>query len=295
MTLLQPTLALLLDVDGPLASPVTRRVSPDIITSLIELVRQGIPVVFNTGRSDDFIAEQLMAPMLAAGLPEGSTVHAICEKGAVWFSFTPDGPGPIHVDKELAMPKAYGDDIRDLVARSYADYMFFDETKRAMVSVEQHVEVESSVYLAQQAKFDADALALLAVHDLGATRLEHRAPGSAGSIDYRVDPSIISTDIESVRLGKDLGASRAVELLAAQGIVPQAWRTVGDSRTDYAMADWLHHQDHLVKHVDVRPAEGVPAKPYPVKTAADLQLGDEVVNDFAGAAFLQFWLDGLAR
>ncbi|SEE98038.1 Hydroxymethylpyrimidine pyrophosphatase [Arthrobacter alpinus] len=295
MTLLHPPLALLLDVDGPLASPVTRRVSPGIITSLIELVRQGIPVVFNTGRSDDFIAEQLMTPMLAAGLPQGSTVHAICEKGAVWFSFTPDGPGPIHVDNALAMPKAYGDDIRDLVTRSYADFMFFDETKRAMVSVEQHVEVESDAYLAQQAKFDADALALLAKHDLGATRLEHRAPGSAGSIDYRVDPSIISTDIESVRLGKDLGASRAVELLAAQGIVPQAWRTVGDSRTDYAMADWLHHQDHVVKHVDVRPAEGVPSKPYPVKTAADLQLGDDVVNDFAGAAFLQFWLDGLAR
>lgn len=295
MTLLQPPLALLLDVDGPLASPVTRRVSPDIIANLIELVRRGIPVVFNTGRSDAFIAEQLMAPMLEAGLPDGAVVHAICEKGAVWFSFTQDGPGTIHVDRELAMPAAYGDDVRTLVARSYAGHMFFDETKRAMVSVEQHVEVDSASYLAEQAKFDADALALLAAHDLGAVRLEHRAPGSAGTVDYRVDPSIISTDIESVRLGKDLGASRAVELLAAQGIVPQAWRTVGDSRTDYAMADWLHHHDHVVKHVDVRPAEGVPAKPYPVKTAADLQLGDDVVNDFAGAAFLQFWLDGLAK
>jgi hydroxymethylpyrimidine pyrophosphatase-like HAD family hydrolase len=295
MTLSQPPLALLLDVDGPLASPVTRRVSPGIITSLIELVRQGIPVVFNTGRSDAFITEQLMEPMLAAGLPAGSVVHAICEKGAVWFSFTPDGPGPIHVDKSLIMPAAYGNAIRDLVASSYSEHMFFDETKRAMVSVEQHVEVESSAYLEEQAKFDADALALLATHDLGAVRLDHRAPASAGTIDYRVDPSIISTDIESVRLGKDLGASRAVELLAAQGIVPQAWRTLGDSRTDYAMADWLHHQDHAVKHVDVRPADGVPVKPYPVKTASDLALGDEVVNDFAGAAFLQFWLDGLAR
>ena len=33
-------------------------------------------------------------------------------------------------------------------------------------------------------------------------------------------------------------------LLAAQGVTPQAWRTVGDSRTDSAMADWLHHNDH---------------------------------------------------
>lgn len=295
MTIAHPPLALLLDVDGPLASPVTRRVSPGIISNLIELVRLGIPVVFNTGRSDAFIAEQLMVPMLQAGLPEGSIVHAICEKGAVWFSFTPEGPGTVHVDKSLAMPAGFGEDIRSLVADSYAEHMFFDETKRAMVSVEQHIEVESSVYLGEQEKFDADALTLLAIHDLGAVRLEHRAPGSAGRIDYRVDPSIISTDIESVRLGKDLGASRAVELLAAQGIVPEAWRTVGDSRTDYAMADWLFHQGHAVKHIDVRPAEGVPEKPYPVKTAADLELGDDVVNDFAGAAFLQFWLDGLAK
>ncbi len=295
MTTLQPPLALLLDVDGPLASPVTRRVSPQIIASLLELIDRGIPVVFNTGRSDAFIAEQLMTPMLEAGLPAESVVHAVCEKGAVWFSFTPDGPSRIHVDKSLAMPTAFGDDIRDLVSRSYADHMFFDETKRAMVSVEQHIEVESRSYLAEQAKFDADALVLLGEHDLGAVRLEHRAPAASGRVDYRVDPSIISTDIESVRLGKDLGASRAVELLAAQGILPQAWRTVGDSRTDYAMADWLHHQDHVVKHVDVRPAEGVPEKPYPVKTAADLELGDEIVNDFAGAAFLQFWLDGLSK
>ncbi len=294
MTLTQPPLALLLDVDGPLASPVTRRVPEDIISTLIGLVNRGIPVIFNTGRSDAFITDQLMGPMLDAGLPAGSVVHAICEKGAVWFSFTADGPGPIHVDRELAMPAAFGDDIRALVARSYDGHMFFDETKRAMVSVEQHVEVESASYLLEQAKFDADALALLAAHDLGATRLEHRAPASAGTVDYRVDPSIISTDIESVRLGKDLGASRAVELLAAQGIVPQAWRTVGDSRTDYAMADWLHHHDHAVEHVDVRPAEGFPAKPYPVRTAADLGLGGDVINDFAGGAFLKSWLDALA-
>ncbi|POH74349.1 hypothetical protein [Arthrobacter glacialis] len=295
MTLLQPPLALLLDVDGPLASPVTRQVTPGIIADLIDLVRRNIPVVFNTGRSDAFITEQLMRPMLEAGLPDGSVVHAICEKGAVWFSFTPSGPGPIHVDRELAMPTAFGDDIRELVARSYADHMFFDETKRAMVSVEQHIEVESGSYLAEQVKFDDDALALLATHDLGATRLEHRAPASSGSVDYRVDPSIISTDIESVRLGKDLGASRAVELLAVQGIVPQSWRTVGDSRTDYAMADWLHHHDHHVIHVDVRPADGVPSKPYTIQTAADLNLGEGVVNDFSGAAFLQHWLDELAR
>jgi hydroxymethylpyrimidine pyrophosphatase-like HAD family hydrolase len=288
-----PALALLLDVDGPVASPVTRDVKPEIIADLVALANAGIPVIFNTGRSDAFIREQVMAPMIAAGMPGETLIHAICEKGAVWFSYTAAGPGPIHVDHELAVPAAYGDDIRRMVAEDYASHMFFDETKRAMVSVEQHIEVPNSEYLAEQKLFDAEALELMERHGFGVVRLEHHAPNSDDEIDYRVDPTIISTDIESVRLGKDLGASRAVELLAAQGITPQAWRTVGDSRTDYAMADWLHHNDHAVKHVDVRPADGVPAKPYDVLTAADLGLPETVIHDDAGAAFLAGWRQAL--
>lgn len=285
-----PPLALLLDVDGPVASPVTRDVQPGIIADLLALAAAGIPVVFNTGRSDAFIREQVMEPMIAAGMPAGIIIHAICEKGAVWFSFTAAGPGPVHVDNELAVPRTFSDDVRRLVAEDYAAHMFFDETKRAMVSVEQHIAVANSDYRAEQELFDADAMDLMVRHGLGVVRLDHHAPDSDDQINFRVDPTIISTDIESVRLGKDLGASRAVELLAAQGITPQAWRTVGDSRTDYAMADWLHHNDHEVKHVDVRPADGVPVKPYGILTAVDLGLAAEVIHDDAGAAFLRHWL-----
>jgi hypothetical protein len=235
-----------------------------------------------------------MDPMIAAGMPAGLVIHAICEKGAVWFSYTASGAGPVHVDHDLAVPRAFGDDIRRLVAEDYATHMFFDETKRAMVSVEQHVAVANADYREEQALFDADAMDLMARHGLGVVRLDRHAPNSDDQIDYRVDPTIISTDIESVRLGKDLGASRAVELLAAQGITPLAWRTVGDSRTDYAMADWLHHHEHPVQHVDVRPADGVPVKPYGILTAADLGLGADVIHEDAGAAFLRHWREELA-
>ena len=289
-----PALALLLDVDGPVASPISRRVKPAIIADLVALAAAGIPVIFNTGRSDAFIREQVMEPMIAAGIPSGTVIHAVCEKGAVWFSYTAAGPGPVHVDHELAVPKAYGDDVRRMVAEDYSTHMFFDETKRAMVSVEQHLDVASEDYLAEQKLFDADALDLMGRHGLSAAILDHHSPAADDPGDYRLDPTIISTDIESVRLGKDLGASRAVELLAAQGITPVAWITVGDSRTDYAMADWLHYNDHSVRHVDVRPADGVPAKPYDVLTAADLGLGADIIHDDAGEAFLRSWREALA-
>lgn len=288
-----PAYALLLDVDGPIASPVSRTVRPEIISLLLELGSTGIPVVFNTGRSDAFIARQVMDPMMAAGMPDGLTVHAICEKGATWFSFTSAGAGPVHVDRELAVPGDFADEIRRLVANGYAEYMFFDETKRAMVSVEQRVEVSNVSYRAVQEHFDADAMSTMSRRGLGAVRLDHHVPGNDDSVDYRIDPTIISTDIESVRLGKDLGASRACELLRKDGIVPESWFTMGDSRTDYAMADWLHYNDHEVKHVDVRPEDGVPEKPYEILTAGYLGFGPEVIHDDAGLAFLREWRDAL--
>lgn len=271
-------IGLLLDVDGPVASPLTRTVRSGIIADLIELARAGWPIVFNTGRSDSFIREQVMIPMLETGIPDGVTFHAICEKGAVWFSFDADGAGELNVDQDLALPDRFGAAVRELVEEKFAGHMFFDETKHAMVSVEQRTDVDNQAYLAEQDEFDAATLRLMEQFNMGVCRLAHHAPDSDDNIDYRIDPTIISTDIESVLLGKDLGAQRALRLLGAS--VPRRWRTVGDSRTDYAMADYLHQHGFDVAHVDVRPADGVPEKPYAVLTEGDL------TNDDAGAAFL---------
>ncbi|OUM43539.1 hypothetical protein B8W73_05850 [Arthrobacter agilis] len=276
----KPVQGLLLDVDGPVASPVTRTVPAGIIADLLTLAAAGWPVVFNTGRSDSFIREQVMRPMLATGIPAGITFHAVCEKGATWFSFTADGAGQVFVDRELALPRSFADDVRDLVEEKYSDLMFFDETKLSMVSVEQSLDAANADYLVAQRSFDDDALDILHSHDMGARRLDREEPDSNGDIAYRVDPTIISTDIESVRVGKDLGAERALTLVAPLLDIPRTWHTVGDSRTDYAMADYLHGQGFDVAHVDVRPADGVPAKPYEILTEGSL------IHEEAGAAFL---------
>ncbi|OII33915.1 hypothetical protein BIU98_05560 [Curtobacterium sp. MMLR14_010] len=283
-----PRLGLLLDVDGPIASPVSRTIAiPSIIEDLIALAAEGIPVVFNTGRSDAFIREQVVGPLLAGGLAPGGRVHAVCEKGAVWCSIGPqyeDGMGDVTVAEDLALPRDYADEMRELVRDEYADLVFFDETKRAMVSIEQRVEVPNATYLARQPEFDAKAMAALVRRGLGVRRLDDVRPDASGAVQWRIDPTIISTDVESDRSGKDMGAERSLELLAEDGELPLTWRTMGDSRSDYAMADWLHANGHDVAHVDVRPSDGVPATPYPVLTAPD-----GVIHDDAGARFLADW------
>ena len=281
-----PLLGLLLDVDGPIASPVSRSVAiPSIPRDLVELANGGIPIVFNTGRSDAFIRAEVVPQLIAAGLDSSARVWAICEKGAVVARITPDGLGDVEVDSDLAVPTAYADAIRELVATTYDDVVFYDETKRAMVSVEQRIDVSAEQFSARRDAFDADAARLLEEQLLGYEWGSVVVTDAAGAVPFRIDPTIISTDIESVRLGKDLGASKFLRLLQADGgPLPQAWRTLGDSRTDYAMADWLHEQGHQVVHVDVRPADGVPETPYPVRHHATL------VHDDAGALYLAAWV-----
>ncbi len=264
-----PALGLLLDVDGPIASPVTRTVAIDSIAhDLVALANAGNPVIFNTGRSDAFIRDVVLDVMVAAGLEPGAPVHAICEKGATWFSIVDGVAGATQVDPELQVPADLGAFVRDLVEQRFSDTMFWDDTKLTMISVEQRVEVPSETYHRAQAEFNA----------IVAERMREQGLDSR----LRLDPSIISTDVEDARVGKDMGARRAIELLQSFG-VPKVWRTAGDSRSDYAMADWLHEAGYEVEHLDVRPADGVPETPYAVR------MHDSLIHDDAAAVFLTEW------
>ena len=67
-------------------------------------------------------------------------------------------------------------------------------------------------------------------------------------------------DMESERAGKALGARRALDLLRGDGPLPRSWHTVGDSRSDYAMADTAAQP--------AKPSRAAPA-PAPVTALGD--------------------------
>ena len=281
-------LGLLLDVDGPIASPDTRTIAtPSIITDLITLAGANVPIGFITGRSAQFISEQVVTPLVTAGLPREMRMYGVCEKGAVWFPITDTGMGEVVVDASVALPAPVVSRIRELVATDYADTMFFDETKLAMISVEQRTDVDRAAYHVAQASFEDAAYAILIEHGLGVRFGNRVSPDVEGAVPFRIDTTIISTDIESVDLDKDHAAQRALAFFAAGGPLPRLWRSVGDSRSDYLMADHLHAAGYDVAHVDVRPADGILERPYPVIVEGDL------IHDEAGAAFLDHWVKKL--
>jgi hypothetical protein len=287
-----PPLGLLLDVDGPIASPVSRTVAiPSILDDLVTLTAAGVPIAFITGRSDEFIAENVIAPLLEHGLGEAlarpvARMIGIFEKGAVSARVDAQGLRDIHVDSYFALPHEFTAAVRELVA-DYSHSMFFDETKRAMVSVEQNTDVPAEVYLEERQRFDEEVFEIARHHGVGLRWGDREIPDAAGLVPFRIDQTIISTDIESVALDKDRGAEQALAYFSSLGPLPAMWRSVGDSRGDYLMADHVHAAGLEVAHVDVRPSDGVLERPYPVIIEGDL------VHDEAGAAFLRYWVEKL--
>ncbi|HMM81662.1 MAG TPA: hypothetical protein PJ998_00660 [Terrimesophilobacter sp.] len=285
-----PPLGLLLDVDGPISSPVERRIAiRSIIEDLVTLASRGVPIAFITGRSDTFMRNEVVAPLLNAGLPDGVRMFGVSEKGGVWFPITGNGMGDIAIDRELALPDDYTAEFRDIAEIRFGEEMFFDDTKHAMISLEQNTQTSAADFRIAQEQANQAAFDLLVEFGLGARYAGQEFPDAEGLINFRVDPTIISTDVESVLLDKDRGAARALDYFRQSGDLPTLWRTVGDSRSDYLMADYLHDEGFDVAHVDVRPSDGILERPYRVVTEGNL------IHDEAGAAFLRHWVRTLGE
>jgi hydroxymethylpyrimidine pyrophosphatase-like HAD family hydrolase len=276
----QPPFALLADIDGPISNPDAKSiVNPRILPALVDLLKVGVPVVFNTGRSSDFVEQNVFVPLRKHQPTNLHLVHGVCEKGAVWLSLEDDGTQWHFVDEEISVPSELHEPVRKLVEERFAETMFFDDTKETMISVERRPDVDHSTYHDAQPAFLADLEAIC--RNAGHAVTKPGPDARNGKARLVIDASIISVDLESVMVGKDLGASRAFALLHDSR--PQQWRTIGDSSIDYDMADWLHTRGEAVTHVDVGPKREKKARPYEVLIAND------GIHDEAGGAYVE-WL-----
>lgn len=259
---------LLLDIDGPIASPIDRRiVIGSIVDDLLTLAAAGIPIAFITGRSDAFMRERVVARLVAGGLDADAHIFGVFEKGGCWAPVTPLGLGELEIDTAVAVPGALSAAVERLAREHYADSMFVDDDKHVMISLEQRQDVTHEAFREAQPRCIAEIERIMTELVVG--------PG------FRIDPTIISIDVESVLLDKDLGAARALDWFAARGVTAERWWSVGDSRSDYLMADAVHARGIPVAHVDVRPGDGMLDRPYDIVVEGDL------VHDAAGAVFLQ--------
>lgn len=218
---------LIFDVDGVLTDPQTKEVTdPTVLNLLAERLTKDEPIILNTGRAVDFILEKIIPPLAnTAGKDKLKNVLIVAEKGGVVLQYNNEGEGEIFEDASYAVPPAVHKRVKDLVIDKYASIMFYDATKRTMLSVEMNDNGDLEKFAAAQKDLIEDFKT-----ELETAHLQK---------DFVIDPTVIATDIQHRDVGKALGVRKALWWLGEKNIAPQEFLTFGDSTSDLPMAEEL--------------------------------------------------------
>ncbi len=228
--------AWLFDVDGVITNPILKKANPQIILKLIEILEKGEIIGLNTGRSLDFVIEEALKP-LEQVLPNKNllqSLYFVGEKGGTWGDYK-NGEIEHRIDETISVPNKLIERIRNLITNKYSDTMFYDETKRTMISTEFKKGADIDKFHEEQKRLVEEMKIIVA--ELGLNQLV-------------VEPSIIATDIQNSHVGKDLGVQRFLEMIKGKQ-EPQEFETFGDSPGDLEMYKYLIRNGHKARFIYV--------------------------------------------
>ncbi len=228
--------AWLFDVDGVITNPEFKKANPQIIKKLSEILERGEILGFNTGRALEFVIEEVLKPLESTLINKDLlyNVFFVGEKGGTWGDYK-NGKIENIVDPQISIPDELTQKIRDLISFKYSDTMFFDETKRTMISTEFIKGKDLNKFHEEQESLVEEMKKIL----------EH-----LGLSNLVIEPSIIATDIQNPHVGKDLGVERFLSLIKGRG-EPEEFETFGDSPGDLEMHKYLIKHGHKSKFIYV--------------------------------------------
>ncbi len=229
-----PKYCYIFDVDGVITNPAEKKVTEEgLIEAIAQKLDEGDIVTLNTGRSLSWMMDRVIKPIEKAVKNKENLDNflAVGEKGGSWLFFQ-NGEWVTEVDKNVSTPKSLQNAIRNLINDKFSDCMFYDESKLTMISTEmidghpiakyskkQHILVEEMREILEQKEFK--------------------------SLDLKIDPTTIATDIQNSHVGKHLGARRIANWLKERGIKPEHIVAIGDSQSDTEMAEELQDEYSL--------------------------------------------------
>jgi len=231
---------LIFDVDGVLTHPSEKKVTEQgLFSQLINRLEVGEPLILNTGRAVDFIFKRIIDPIeqLAGNKQLLKNLFVVGEKGAVSVQYDNVGKRTECVDRSISIPKALQTEVKQLVENEFSDVVFYDVTKKTMISIEMLDGLSIDEFKQKQGDLNNKLHELLVQHGLSA--------------EYKIDSTRIATDVENRHVGKGLGVQKALKWLAEQKIKSERFITFGDSPSDVAMAEELHQRGLPVEFVFV--------------------------------------------
>lgn len=219
------------DLDGVVTHLTEKKITnPELLTHFAKQLQNNDPITLNTGRGLPFIREKVLSPLLKYlnehNLPE-SLLHnffAVGEKGNAWIEDEKD-----YFDISTAVPEVFVQKVKTLIEQDFTDTMFFDTTKKTMISTEMRTGLSIDTYLTAQKKLIPQLQDML------------KEAGLADS--YHIDPTVTAADIQANSAGKEKGTKRILEWLAKHQLNPEEFVAFGDSAADLGTGEELQRQN----------------------------------------------------
>jgi hydroxymethylpyrimidine pyrophosphatase-like HAD family hydrolase len=215
------------DLDGVITNPEDSSVDEILIQHIRNILMQSGHVAVNTGRSYEWVEENLVHKLLAIGdLDIYHRLYIVCEKGGesrIWQDGTfvsQPSRFALHTDVTKSVHALLEKHQKEL------DTMFWDGTKQTMATIEKYPEATLQEFHHQQ-EF-----------------LKHLLETTLSADDIKIDVTTIATDVESHLAGKHAGAELIYEWVASHTSFTQdAYICFGDSVSDYEMARYFAQQN----------------------------------------------------
>lgn len=228
-----PVCAYLFDVDGVLTNPWTKKIEQeDIFTQLQKRIEMGMIVCLNSGRAENFLVHEILDPLSSRLRNQSSMskIVAIGEKGGVLMTYDQSGQRTRQIETDLKVPKQFEDRTKILLQKKYSDTMFFDDAKLTMVTLEARLLEQMGGKTPEDFRQAQKTLC---------TDLQILLDEEGLSSQFRVDPTGIATDIQSVKAGKAYGTDIFIKYLHDRRIAPTHYKCFGDSTSDIEMHQQL--------------------------------------------------------
>ena len=228
------------DIDGPVTDPSSRRIEDaEILDRTLDFITGRGYVAYNTGRASAIAHQRVISPLLERARELGismeivrSRVAAFAEKGAVTSIWDEGSSRWSHqIDPATVVPANLSVEVGNLLRSDpeFRAYIFFDDSKETMVSVEMRHETSEPVPVPVTPGMFKPIAGRFAsqIRQLAEDR---------GYADIEVDCTTIAVDIQRRGVGKDLGTRLAFDWLYKLRKPVKRVHCFGDSKSDVAMA-----------------------------------------------------------
>lgn len=196
-----------------------RKVNSEVLTEIARRLEHN-PTVFITGRSIAWLSENVLSQLENQVSDIAALDHllVLAEKGAVLLEYQ-NGHRQISIDRKVRVPAIIAQRAKQLTEwQEFSPYVFFDETKQTMVSIE----------LLPDGDFQTQKKALSTM----STLLEKLVIDHKLANQFQVLETTIAVDIQSRAVGKGFATEKAWSILKKKGLVRQEVIAFGDSQED---------------------------------------------------------------